>query len=79
MFTCSKVLLLSTLTVCILAFAIGCDQPDDVVTLDSSAYVTLNPERLPSNPEGTVYQLWIADDTDTLSLGKFFSSSPDIS
>ncbi len=71
MFNRSKILLLSTLTLCIVAFAIGCDQPEDVITPNGKAYLTLSPERLPDNPTGTIYQLWVANDTDTLSLGKF--------
>ena len=71
MFIRSKVLLLSLLTLSILVCVIGCDQPVDVVTPNSSTNITLNPERLPNNPAGTVYELWVANNTDTLSLGRF--------
>ena len=71
MFNRSKMLLLSTLTICLLTLAVGCDQPEDVITPDGKAYLTLNPERLPNNPAETVYELWVASDTDTLSLGRF--------
>ncbi len=71
MYKSSKMLLLSTLTVCLLIFATGCDQPDDVITPNGRAYLSLNPERLPNNPAETVYELWVANATDTLSLGKF--------
>ena len=71
MSTRSKVLSLSILTLSIIAFILGCDQPADVVTPNSSTNITLNPERLPNNPAGTVYELWVANDSDTLSLGRF--------
>lgn len=72
MFNRSKVLLLCTLTLCVLIVAVGCDQPEDVITPTNSAYLTLNPERLPNNPAGTVYELWVADTLgDTMSLGRF--------
>ncbi len=71
MFNRSKMLLLSALTLCVLIIAVGCDQPEDVITPDGKAYLTLKPTGLPNNPSGTIYELWVANNTDTTSLGKF--------
>ncbi len=49
----------------------GCSQPEDVITPVSSSRLTLTPERLPTNPPGTVYQLWAANGTDTIPMAKF--------
>ncbi len=50
---------------------LGCTQPEDIVTPISSSEITLAAERLPSLPDGMAYELWVADNTDTISLGKF--------
>ena len=50
---------------------LGCTQPEDIVTPISSSEITLAAERLPSLPDGMAYELWVADNSDTVSLGKF--------
>ena len=67
----SKLLLFTALVVFLSFMNYGCDQPEDVVTATNRAYLTLNPERLPDNPSGTIYELWVANSSDTVSLGKF--------
>jgi len=49
----------------------GCDQPEDVLTPISRTNIWLSPSKLPTNPEGTVYELWVANATDTVPLAKF--------
>lgn len=49
----------------------GCTQSEDIVTPVSSTEVSLSIERLPSLPDGMLYELWVADNSDTVSLGKF--------
>lgn len=49
----------------------GCSQPEDVITPVVASRLTLTPERLPTNPAGTVYQLWAANGTDTVPVAKF--------
>ncbi len=49
----------------------GCDQPEDVVTPLTQTNIWLSPEKLPDNPDGMVYELWVANATDTLSIEKF--------
>lgn len=61
-------LVLATLT---LILVIGCSQSEDIVTPASTTNVTLNAERLPIPPAGMVYELWVANAKDTVSLGKF--------
>ncbi len=63
----------------VMVFA-GCSQPDDILTGVSKSTMTLTAERLPTPPNGMVYELWlskVADpdtsvaSTDIRSLGKF--------
>ncbi len=49
----------------------GCSQPPDVLVPVSSSEVTLAPQLLPTNFPGMHYELWVANATDTASLGKF--------
>lgn len=49
----------------------GCDQPEDVLTPISRTNIWLSPSKLPTNPEGTVYELWVANSTDTIPVSKF--------
>ncbi|MEW6412421.1 MAG: hypothetical protein AB1483_08110 [Candidatus Zixiibacteriota bacterium] len=49
----------------------GCDQPEDVLTPLTETNLWLQPEKLPDNPEGMVYELWVADATDTVSIERF--------
>jgi hypothetical protein len=50
----------------------GCSQPDNIVAPASTTKFVLSPERLPSPPEGMVYELWVKnDDGQPISLGKF--------
>jgi len=49
----------------------GCDQPEDVLTPISRTNIWLSPSKLPTNPEGSVYELWVANDTDTIPISKF--------
>ncbi|KAA3636586.1 MAG: hypothetical protein DWP97_02510 [Calditrichaeota bacterium] len=71
MFRFSKLLVFTALVVTAGLFVGGCEQPDDVVTPNTKAQLTLVPERLPTNPPNTVYQLWVANSSDTISLGRF--------
>jgi len=60
-----------TLVALTLGLLWGCEQPDDVLTGVSSTRLTLTAQRLPTLPAGVTYELWVADDNDTVSLGKF--------
>ena len=71
MFRISKLLVFIALVVTVGLLVSGCVQPDDVVTPNTKAQLTLVPERLPTNPPNTVYQLWAANSSDTISLGRF--------
>jgi hypothetical protein len=66
-----KLLLLLGLTVLVSFVYFGCEQPEDVLTTISHADITLIEERLPTSPDGTLYELWVANSSDTVSLGKF--------
>ncbi|PWB76478.1 hypothetical protein C3F09_00495 [candidate division GN15 bacterium] len=50
---------------------LGCTQAEDIVTPVSTSEISLAAERLPSLPDGMIYELWVADNTDTVSLGRF--------
>lgn len=65
--------LLSLLALALLSSCVywGCDQPDDVLTPLTKTNIWLEEEKLPSNPGGMVYELWAANSSDTISLGKF--------
>jgi hypothetical protein len=54
-----------------LVVAWGCTQTDDIVSGITTTYVYLQVERLPSAPTGMVYQLWVANQSDTVTLGQF--------
>jgi len=49
----------------------GCTQPADVIVPISHSEVSLSPQLLPTNFPGMHYELWAANGTDTVSLGKF--------
>ncbi len=49
----------------------GCTEAPDVVVPVASSEVTLAPQLFPSNFVGMHYELWVANDVDTASLGKF--------
>lgn len=61
----------------------SCSQPDDILIPVSRTDLylwgkevvpgtpNLKPQNLPTNPEGMIYELWVANDQETLSLGKF--------
>lgn len=54
----------------------GCEQPEDVLVPASSTELNLKAQRLPTLPDGMVYELWVAESFDTwdvsaLSLGRF--------
>lgn len=68
---CFKLIPILMLTALIALLSIGCDQPDDVLTSASKTEISLNPERFPTNPAGTVYELWVSNENETVSLGKF--------
>jgi hypothetical protein len=64
-------------------FYFSCTQPDDILTQVSStevylgginepgSFAALKVQNLPTNPEGMIYELWVANQQDTVSLGKF--------
>jgi hypothetical protein len=64
-------LIFLTLALLGLAVYFSCSQPDDVLTRVSSTKVTLGEQRLPTLPDGVTYELWVANDEDTVSMGKF--------
>lgn len=49
----------------------GCTQSEDIVTPVSFTELSLSIERLPALPDGMIYEIWVADSRDTISLGKF--------
>ncbi len=61
----------------------SCSQPDDIMIPVSRTELYLwgkevvpgtantKPQNLPTNAEGMMYELWVANDQETLSLGKF--------
>jgi hypothetical protein len=50
----------------------GCSQSEDIVAPASTTKFILRPERLPTLPEGMVYELWVKNDNGgQVSLGKF--------
>lgn len=57
---------------------IGCEQAEDILTPVGTSMIYLEPERLPTTPNGMVYELWTVNWTstdrsskDTVSLGRF--------
>ncbi len=75
------------LAVCAATFYFSCTQPQDIMTPISrtdmylggvnepGSNAALQVQNLPTNPEGMIYELWVANDWDndrhTVSLGKF--------
>ena len=71
------------LAVCAATFYFNCTQPQDIMTPISRTDIylggvnepgsnaALQVQNLPTNPEGMIYELWVANDQDTVSLGKF--------
>lgn len=49
----------------------GCEQVDDIPVGITTTNMYLAIDRLPSTPTGMIYELWVADASDTLSLGRF--------
>lgn len=64
-------LILIALAVCAATFYFHCTQPEDIMTPVSRTDVYLTAYLLPTNPDGMLYELWVANGQDTLSLGKF--------
>lgn len=65
-------LLLIGLVITVLTIYIGCSQPADVLVRVANTDVYLNEMwNYPSSYDGMMYELWVADDNDTISLGKF--------
>ena len=71
MYKNSKLLLLLALAIMSSIIYFGCDQPNDVLTTISKSEVYLIEERLPDNPDGMIYELWVANASESVSLGKF--------
>lgn len=67
----NKLLGLLVLGVLVSPFFWGCEQPEDVLTPASETDMWLDESLLPSNPDGMIYEFWVADGSDTVSLGKF--------
>ncbi|MFC1475141.1 hypothetical protein ACFLQG_00700 [Candidatus Zixiibacteriota bacterium] len=71
MYKNSKLLLLLALVAMSSIVYFGCEQPDDVLTSISRSEVYLTEERLPDNPEGMLYEVWVSNASESVSLGKF--------
>jgi hypothetical protein len=52
--------------------AVGCTQSDDIVTPVATTEIALEPERLPALPSDMIYELWVRDNDNAVSLGKFW-------
>ncbi len=72
--------LIIVLAVSGLTFYFSCTQPKDILTpvSRSDLYLwgndlepRLKPQNMPTNPDGMIYELWVVNDNDTASLGKF--------
>ncbi len=59
------------LSIIIAALYFGCSQPDDIITPVSLSKVNLDFQLLPTAPLGMAYEVWVTDNQDTISLGKF--------
>lgn len=70
-------LLILALAVISVTMYYGCSQTDDIVTPVASTTLHLQTQLLPQAPQGMVYQLWVADNQDTISLGRF-NYDPDV-
>ncbi len=68
-----KLLFLVFLVICSGTMYWGCSQTEDVMTPTYQTDVFLSPERLPDNPPGMIYTLWVADGDkgDTVYVGRF--------
>ncbi len=64
-------LILIALAVCAATFYFSCTQPNDILTPVTKTDMYLTAQNLPTNPNGMIYELWVANDQDTVSLGKF--------
>ncbi len=76
-------LVLIALAVCVATFYFSCTQPDDILTpvsrtdlylggvRNSGDLNSLDIQNVPTNPKGMIYELWVANEEDTVSLGKF--------
>ena len=71
MFKRNKLLCLLILALLSSSVYWGCDQPEDVLTPLTRTNVWLDETKMPTNPEGMLYELWVADASDSVSLGKF--------
>lgn len=67
----SKLLLFLVLPLVPICLFYGCDQPEDVLTPITKTNIWLTPSKLPSNPDGMVYELWVANSTDSIPIEKF--------
>ena len=67
-----KRLVFLTLVIALITIYVGCSQPDDVLVEVTNTYVYLDELwNFPSSYDGMIYELWVADQSDTVSLGKF--------
>ncbi len=65
------------LLICVAAVYFSCTQTSDIITLNQRSTLYLSAQWLPTNPPGMMYELWVAGDDDTVSLGKFgYSQDP---
>lgn len=71
MFKSNKLFVYTLLTLAIALYWVGCDQPEDVLTPISKSDVFLLEQSLPSNPASMHYELWVSNDNETVSVGKF--------
>lgn len=71
MFKRYKLLLLLVLPLLSSSIFWGCEQPEDALTPITKTNVWLSPNKLPSNPDGMVYELWVANSTDSIPVDKF--------
>ena len=72
MYRRSNRLFFIALSAIILAVIAGCSQPNDVLAPVASTKIILRPERLPTPPQGMLYELWVKKNNDqSVSLGKF--------
>ncbi len=67
------------------AWIVGCEQAEDILTPVGISTVYLEAERLPTTPDGMVYELWAVRWTstdrstkDTISLGRFAYNFDDV-
>ncbi|HOP07027.1 MAG TPA: anti-sigma factor [candidate division Zixibacteria bacterium] len=46
----------------------GCSQPDDIMLEKTQTVLYLDAERLPTNPDGMIYELWVVDESSSEGL-----------